>query len=267
MSRIFDAMRKAEPRRDPEPEAKAPAPATPRAGPPPAPVTPLPTPSGHGAPPLPVRAAPVHAGVIATLPEHVAREMATLRVNLETGLSERVPRAVAFVSAQGGEGTSTVAAQFVIALASDPRTRVLFLDANAGRPALAAGVASHGPLAGLFSETVDARPAGTVDLLPVPEAARAAGVFAAAALEAALDAFGPRYDWIVLDGPPVLYSADSASISAIADGVVIVVEAGRTKKPVLTRSVDLLRKAGARVLGSVLNRRQLEIPEFIYRRI
>ena len=247
MSRIFDAMRKAEPRRDPEPEAKAPAPATPRAGPPPAPVTPLPTPSGHGAPPLPVRAAPLHAGVIATLPEHVAREMATLRVNLETGLSERVPRAVAFVSAQGGEGTSTVAAQFVIALA--------------------AGVAGQGPLAGLFSETVDARPAGTVDLLPVPEAARAAGVFAAAALEAALDAFGPRYDWIVLDGPPVLYSADSASISAIADGVVIVVEAGRTKKPVLTRSVDLLRKAGARVLGSVLNRRQLEIPEFIYRRI
>ena len=47
----------------------------------------------------------------------------------------------------------------------------------------------------------------------------------------------------------------------------MVVQAGRTKRPVLSRSVDLLRKAGARVLGTVLNRRRLEIPGFIYRRI
>jgi Mrp family chromosome partitioning ATPase len=36
---------------------------------------------------------------------------------------------------------------------------------------------------------------------------------------------------------------------------------------VLARSADMLRKAGARVLGTVLNRRRLEIPDFIYRRI
>jgi hypothetical protein len=31
--------------------------------------------------------------------------------------------------------------------------------------------------------------------------------------------------------------------------------------------VDLVNRAGGRVLGIVLNRRRLEIPEFIYRRI
>jgi Mrp family chromosome partitioning ATPase len=36
---------------------------------------------------------------------------------------------------------------------------------------------------------------------------------------------------------------------------------------VLARAVDLLRRAGARVLGTVLNGRRLEIPGFIYRRI
>ena len=82
-----------------------------------------------------------------------------------------------------------------------------------------------------------------------------------------LDAARPRYDWIVIDGPPVLESPDAAMLAAVADGVVLVVQAGRTKRPVLTRSVDLLRKAGGRVLGIVLNRRRLEIPEFIYRRI
>ena len=69
------------------------------------------------------------------------------------------------------------------------------------------------------------------------------------------------------DGPPVLESPDAASLAAVADGVAIVVQAGRTKRPVLSRSVDLLRKAGAHVLGTVLNRRRLEIPGFIYRRI
>ena len=71
----------------------------------------------------------------------------------------------------------------------------------------------------------------------------------------------------MIDGPPVLESPDAATLGAVADGVVVVVQAGRTKRPVLTRSVDLLSRAGGRVLGIVLNRRRLEIPEFIYRRI
>jgi Mrp family chromosome partitioning ATPase len=36
---------------------------------------------------------------------------------------------------------------------------------------------------------------------------------------------------------------------------------------VVARAVELLRKSGARILGSVLNRRRMEIPGFIYRRI
>jgi Mrp family chromosome partitioning ATPase len=51
------------------------------------------------------------------------------------------------------------------------------------------------------------------------------------------------------------------------DGVVLVVHAGRAKRPVVTRAVDMLRKSGGRVLGTVLNRRVHEIPGFIYRRI
>ena len=82
-----------------------------------------------------------------------------------------------------------------------------------------------------------------------------------------LDAVASGYDWIVIDGPPVLESPDAATLGAVADGVVVVVQAGRTKRPVLARSVDLMNRAGGRVLGMVLNRRRLEIPEFIYRRI
>ncbi len=261
MTRIFDALKKA--------EASGPAavPAIPKSQSAPLPPSALRGPSAPGSfrAARAERATVLRAIVAAALPEEIQREMSSLRVSLESALDERGPRVVAFFSTQGGEGTSTVAAQFVIGLASDPRARVLFMDVQAHRPAIGAAA---GPLAGLFlvPDGTDAR-GRTLDLMPVPDVARAAGLFAAADARALLDQVGDAYDWIVMDGPPVLFASDAAALGAVADGVVLVVEAGRTKKPVLTRAVDLLRKAGARVLGSVLNRRRLEIPEFIYRRI
>jgi Mrp family chromosome partitioning ATPase len=263
MTRIFDALKKA------ETSAPAPAPVVPMSPPQSAPLPPPvlrgPSAPGNSRSARAERTPLMRAIVAAGLPEEIQREMSSLRVALESALDERGPRVVAFFSTQGGEGTSTVAAQFVIGLASDPQLRVLFMDVQAHRPAI--GTAA-GPLAGLFlaPEAADAR--GTsLDLMPVPEVARTAGLFAAADARALLDQVGNAYDWIVMDGPPVLFASDAAALGAVADGVVLVVEAGRTKKPVLTRAVDLLRKAGARVLGTVLNRRRLEIPEFIYRRI
>jgi Mrp family chromosome partitioning ATPase len=203
----------------------------------------------------------VTAAVRAALPDQVLREMTTLRVNFESTFPGRKPIVVAFAGAQGGEGASTVAAQFAITLAGDAQIRALLVDASAQRPAL---LVAPGPLAGLFEPGGVPDAAGAIDAMPVSEAARNIGLVVPAELDAALQPLKSQYDWIVIDLPSVLYSADAA---ALADGVAIVVEAGRTKKPVLGRGVDLLRKAGARVIGSVLNRRQLEIPEFIYRRI
>ena len=261
MTRIFDALKKAEASR---PAAVPVAPKAPPA-PVPAPVLRGPSAPGNSRAARAERTPVVRAIVAAALPEEIQREMSSLRVALESALDERGPRVVAFFSTQGGEGTSTVAAQFVIALATDPYLRVLFMDVQAHRPAIGA---TTGPLAGLFlvPDGTDAR-GRALDLMPVPDMARTAGLFAAADARALLDQVGDAYDWIVMDGPPVLFASDAAALGAVADGVVLVVEAGRTKKPVLTRAVDLLRKAGARVLGSVLNRRRLEIPEFIYRRI
>ncbi|MBI3538877.1 MAG: chromosome partitioning protein, partial [Candidatus Eisenbacteria bacterium] len=68
-------------------------------------------------------------------------------------------------------------------------------------------------------------------------------------------------------GPAILESPEATDFATLADGVVLVVRAGHTKRPVVARAVDLLRKSGARVLGTVLNRRRLEIPDFLYRRI
>jgi Mrp family chromosome partitioning ATPase len=202
------------------------------------------------------------------LPTDVLREMTGLRISLEATLTQGIPRTVMFIASQGGEGTSTVAAQFAQSLASDERLRVLLVDAHVRRPAYEpdGSLAADLPARGTPHRQARSDAPGP-DLMPLSEESRGAHTLTPDSLRESLDAIASGYDWVVIDGPPVLESPDAATLGAVADGVVVVVQAGRTKRPVLTRSVDLMSRAGGRVLGMVLNRRRLEIPEFIYRRI
>jgi len=242
MTRIYDALRKAETRRPPEP--------APAAAPPPAPE------------PAPAWAQAPTDGSLVPLPLLGGVEMS------EDALADRVTRSVMFLCAQAGEGTSTVALQFAQSLAQAD-ARVLFVDAHAARPVCYADdsqrygvldphVASPA-LAGVMTPNLAA--------IPVTEEAVRAGIVSAAMIRSIIDAAVGTFDWVVLDGPPVVESPEAASLAAQVDGVVMVLHAGRIKRPVVTRAVEVLRKNGGHVLGTVLNRRVHEIPGFIYRRI
>lgn len=254
MSRIFDALKKA--------RGAAPPPA---AVPPPTPV-PAPVPAVFR-PPGPVAAVrpavppPALApwSLPTALPEDVQREMSALRVGLEAALGDRVPRVVAFHASVAGEGATSIARQFVLSLARGSEVPVLLVDANAQRPTWTAPRGA--PPVARDPE------AARISVLPLAERHAAEGRILPGTLRDAVDALAGGFEWIVVDGPPVLEAADAAALAAAVDGVVLVVQAGRTKRPVLARSADILRKSGARVLGTVLNRRRLEIPDFLYRRL
>ena len=198
------------------------------------------------------------------------REMATLRVGIETALGERSSRVVMVLGAQGGEGVSTVALQFAQFLAAEGSARPLIVDCHARRPAYAADDSQR---FATLDRSLGGAPAGGAVLnsnlfvSPLPESQRRAGVLQANSLREFVENRVAGFDWILLDGPPVLAAPEASALAAVADGAVIVLQAGRSKRPVLTRAANVLAKAGARSLGSVLNRRVLEIPGFIYRRI
>ena len=61
------------------------------------------------------------------------------------------------------------------------------------------------------------------------------------------------YDVIVLDTPPVLVSADAATLAASADGVILVVRAGQTDRGAAELARQRVSSAGGRVFGAVLN--------------
>jgi Mrp family chromosome partitioning ATPase len=74
-----------------------------------------------------------------------------------------------------------------------------------------------------------------------------------ATLGAVLNQLKRDYDVIVLDTPPVLVSADAATLAASSDGVILVVRAGQTDRGAAELARQRVGAAGGRVLGAVLN--------------
>jgi succinoglycan biosynthesis transport protein ExoP len=61
------------------------------------------------------------------------------------------------------------------------------------------------------------------------------------------------FDLVIVDASPVLASADAAILASMADGVLLVVSAGRTDRGAIHHAHQQLVKVGARVVGTVLN--------------
>jgi protein-tyrosine kinase len=278
MSRIFEALKKSQAGALPFPPAET-APLRPPSVTRPAPATAATarTTVLESAVPLRIEARPA-----LPLPPEVMRQMTALRVGLEAALEGRKSRVVMFLGSMGGEGVTTIATQFASALAAEGRGPSLLLDARAPRPPLAGSALARpaqapapgpGPSRSTplpparGAEGASGRAPTSLSVASLGGDPRSAGSRAPGAIRATLEALAEQFEWVVVDGPPVLEAPESVDLCPLADGVVLVVRSGHTKRPVALRAAEMLRKSGVRVLGSVLNRRHLEIPDFIYRRI
>ncbi len=63
-----------------------------------------------------------------------------------------------------------------------------------------------------------------------------------------------RADVILFDTPPAIPVTDAAVLAAQADGVLLVADAGRTRRNMARQAVESLRQVGANLLGVALNR-------------
>ena len=189
---------------------------------------------------------------------------ARLQVNLLASLPNAVARTLVFTSPLAGEGKTTTAVNFALALAGRGY-RTLLVDADLRRgfahalfglspePGLASVLASEETLEDA-TRKVAVGSEFTLDVLTRGRVSPNAGVGLASATFAALIAdVSRRYDRVVIDTPPLNAVADAALVSAHVDGVVIVVRAGVTSPDALAYTMEQLRQVRAPVLGAVLN--------------
>jgi len=174
-----------------------------------------------------------------------------------------------------GEGTSTVAAGLARILAERAGLRMLLVEANFRSPALAerlhveAAAGFAGALAGQASLDGTVAKTGTPNLALVPAGLAAAGsarLLSGPRFAVLLDELAAMGDLVILDAPPVLPYADALTLASKVDRVILVTQADRTQRGHLERAKDELDKAGATILGVVLNRKASHAPPWLQRR-
>jgi tyrosine-protein kinase Etk/Wzc len=184
-----------------------------------------------------------------------------LRSKLEFTLPEERTRKIVVTSPNPGEGKTTTVANLGIALAQAER-RVLIVDADLRRPSLHEifGLENVPGLSEVLSDQVTLQKAirpnfiRGLDILcagePSPKGAELLG---SRHMVKFLKELNQTYDWVLMDTSPVLPVSDAATLSAMTDGLVVVVSGGETRVLTLERAVELLAGNGAKLAGVFLN--------------
>jgi succinoglycan biosynthesis transport protein ExoP len=73
-----------------------------------------------------------------------------------------------------------------------------------------------------------------------------------------------KYDWVVIDAPPVMPVTDAAVVANQAGGVIFVIGSEMTPRQTAATAVEQLRSANAKLIGAVLNRVNITRHSYYY---
>ncbi len=76
-----------------------------------------------------------------------------------------------------------------------------------------------------------------------------------------------EFEYSIIEGPPARESSEAGVLGRSADGIILVLEAHRTRRVAARKIKETLDAADVRLLGMVLTGRRFPIPEGIYRRL
>src|SRR5439155_9697563 len=166
---------------------------------------------------------------------------------------------IVMTSAGAGEGKTVASLNLATALA-EAGARVLLVDADLRHPRRPAGlgVPNGRGLASHLADPDGTEPEALVHVLDSPPihvlpaggpAAKPAELVTSPRLRRTFEVLRERYDYVIVDTPPVLPVTDAVVIAREADGVVLVVKGHETPRELVRRARDRLTLAGARLLG------------------
>jgi non-specific protein-tyrosine kinase len=73
-----------------------------------------------------------------------------------------------------------------------------------------------------------------------------------------------KADYVLIDTPPIIAVTDAAVLASRVDGVLLVVNAGKTKRELAIKARDMLKQVNANVIGVVLNNAQVDKSAYAY---
>lgn len=205
----------------------------------------------------------------------ISEAFRALRTSLLLSQAEHPPQVILVTSALPREGKTTAAVNLAVTLAQ-LGDRTLLVDCDLRKPGVRralnltnsrdAGLSSY--LAGVCSLEDVTLPHPTITNLsalttgPVPPSP--ADLLSSHRMRDGIAELRRRFKFIVVDSPPVMAATDAVIISALTDGVLLVVRSGQTPKEAFSRTRDLLAAVKGQLLGVVLNGVDSSAPDYYY---
>ncbi len=195
------------------------------------------------------------------VPFNVIESYKTIRSNIMFTLGTSKKKVIAVSSPNPGEGKSTTAANIAIALAQTGST-VLLIDADMRKP-IQHKIFKSGNKDGLSTliimrsseeDAVKKEVAGGLDMLhsgPIPP--NPSELLASERFRTLIGEFSKKYDYVVIDTPPINVVSDAMVIKDLISGILLVLKYSSTTHEDLSGSMKQMSLVKANVLGFVLN--------------
>jgi capsular exopolysaccharide synthesis family protein len=197
--------------------------------------------------------------VMADVPAAAVEQYRRLAAALHHAQSERNVKVLMITSASPGEGKTLTATNLALTLSESYRRKVLLIDADLRRPSLhhifdlpnVVGLSDALKSAGdeklsviQVSPNLTVLPAGRPDPDPM-------GGLTSDRMRRIVQEAAARFEWVIIDTPPVGFLSDANLLVAMVDAALFVVRAGKSPYRLVQRALDNVGRE--RILGVVLN--------------
>ena len=184
-----------------------------------------------------------------------------LRTNIRFCIRDQKCKKFCLTSGTAGEGKSITLLNLAISIAQTGK-KVLLIDADLRRPAIARLLVEKAS-PGLSEVLVnDASPdeAIRVEIYPnldilfsgeIPP--NPSEILSSENMQQLIESSAEKYDYILVDTPPVNVVTDACVIANLLDGVLLLARQNRAKKDGVRQAISNLQLTGANILGYILN--------------
>ncbi|MBA4122676.1 MAG: polysaccharide biosynthesis tyrosine autokinase [Acidobacteria bacterium] len=198
-----------------------------------------------------------------------------LRTSILLSTAGHAPKSLLITSSLPSEGKTTTAINTAISLAQTG-AKVLIIDADMRRPRLHSvfNISNAEGLSTLLSNELSEQ--GILDVIGYDEEAKLnlltsgpvppnpAELIASEQMSNLLKTLQKNFTHVVVDSPPIASFTDGVLIASMVDGVILVVNSGKSSRQVVRRSRQLLLDIGAKIFGVVLNNVNLRSQDNYY---
>ncbi len=194
--------------------------------------------------------------------------------NLKTQLDKEGAKVILVSSSVHNEGKTVTATNLALALTEMGNSKVALVDADLRRGKVGEYLGLKKDLPGLSNflsnglAVKQAMVCNSVDnlvIIPCGELTNnPSGLLGSQKFKTLIAELRTHFDYVIIDSPPIMAVADAGILGRDTDGLLMVIQSGRTPKSVIAHANILFKQAGIKMLGYVLTNVEFQSADYRY---